>query len=439
MREIESLEQSVGSEVAQADRVPRVTVIQIGSRRNYAVPIALAQAGALERLYTDWYSSKDPITCAASWLSRWLPLPLLARAAGRVVAEFPAEKVVHFPRFALAYQWQKHRAARRGDMPRAYIWGGAKFCQTVLKYGIPPCEAIYCFSSVAKELFQSYCAGRTLRVLDQGIPPLAYEDRLVREQENAYPEWSKPRPPLAGVEEYTARQRQEWLLADVILCPSKFCWRALAAENAPLEKVRVLPFGIHPRFFLGERNQEDSRKFTVLFAGNSPIRKGLPDLVRALDLLKTRRIRAIIAGNLSSLTHEGLSRAAQVAELRGCVNRHQMTDLYRQADVLVFPTVSDVFPAVVLEAMAAGIPVITTTNCGSGEVIRDGIDGFIVPIRSPEQLAEKIEYLASNPKRSREMGRNAYERAQEYTLDRYREKLIALLCEEVGRRNHAAL
>ncbi|WP_460185625.1 glycosyltransferase family 4 protein [Thermopirellula anaerolimosa] len=275
-----------------------------------------------------------------------------------------------------------------------------------------------------------------MRILDQGIPPLAYDDRLVREQEAAYPEWGRPRPANVGVEEYTERQRQEWLNADIILCPSRFCWQALAAEHAPLEKVRILPFGITADFFSAHLPRENSDTFTILFAANSPVRKGLPDLIRAIEFLNSRRIRVIVAGDISSLRPEAVSRTRRVAELVGCVPRQQMVTLYHQADLFVFPTVSDTFGAVVLEAMAAGIPVVTTPNCGASELVREAVDGFIVPIRSPEKLAEKIDYLATHRKMCLDMGWNAYKRATEYAIDHYRARLLALLREASHRHGY---
>jgi len=407
----------------------RVVVVQIGSRRNYAVPIALEQAGLLERFYTDWYAAKGLATWAAARLAQWLPAKALARAAGRHAGEISLAKVAHFPGFALQYKWHKYRAARRGALPRAYVWGGRQFCKLVVESGLPACQAVFCFSSVAKEVFERLRGTGANRVLDQGIPPLAYEDRLVREQEAAYADWARPRPPVAGVEEYAERQREEWALADVILCPSGFCRNALSVEGAPLEKVRLLPFGIHPRFFSTKKNRGSigNSALRVLFAGNTPIRKGLPDLVLALERLASSRVEAVFAGETSTLTPYGLHRASRVGSLLGNIPRTTMQDQYLQADVFALPTVSDVFPAVVLEAMAAGLPVITTPNCGCADVVRDGVDGFIVPIRAPDRIAEKLELLATNPALRAEMGHNAAERAKEYTLEKYRERLVAVL------------
>ena len=409
----------------------RVAVVQIGSRRNYAVPIALEESDSLHSLYTDWYAPKDVFTRVVGRLARWIPRRSFLRAAARQATEIDPSKVVHFPSFALQYLWKKRVARSRGESPRAYLWGGEAFCRRVLKTGIPSCDAVFCFSSVAKEIFKHLDGTGTLRVLDQGIPPLAFEDRLVREQEAVYAAWGKPRPVSVGVEEYAQRQREEWAVSDLILCPSNFCRGAALSEGAPEHKIRLLPFGIHPSFFSGTTNREPRKELRVLFAANTPIRKGLPDLVLALEKLNSAEIRGLFAGEVTSLTPFAISRARRVGEVLGNVPRPKMTHLYQDADVFVLPTVSDTFGAVILEAMAAGLPVITTPNCGSADVVRDGVDGFIVPVRSPEQIAAKLELLARDSDLRLEMGRNAFERAKEYTIAAYRERLTEVLNQAV--------
>jgi glycosyltransferase involved in cell wall biosynthesis len=86
----------------------------------------------------------------------------------------------------------------------------------------------------------------------------------------------------------------------------------------------------------------------------------------------------------------------------------------------------------VYEALSAGLPVITTHNTGS--IIRDGLEGYIVPIRAPEAIVERIEQLASDPYLYDRMSLNAFERAKEYTLEAYGRRLIAVLTNslEVG-------
>jgi glycosyltransferase involved in cell wall biosynthesis len=77
---------------------------------------------------------------------------------------------------------------------------------------------------------------------------------------------------------------------------------------------------------------------------------------------------------------------------------------------------------VVLEAMASGLPVITTPN-GRGDLVRDGVDGFVVPIRDMNAIVERLEYLRAHPEERLRMGQNARERAKMFTWEHYRTKV----------------
>ena len=109
----------------------------------------------------------------------------------------------------------------------------------------------------------------------------------------------------------------------------------------------------------------------------------------------------------------------------GQVPRSRVMDEFRRADVFVLPTLCDSFALVHLEAMACGVPVITTPNCGS--VVRDGVDGFIVPIRDAAAIADKVELLLTDRALRARMGRSARERAEEFTWARYGERLLGAL------------
>jgi glycosyltransferase involved in cell wall biosynthesis len=99
--------------------------------------------------------------------------------------------------------------------------------------------------------------------------------------------------------------------------------------------------------------------------------------------------------------------------------------VYQQADVFTFPTIEEGSALVTYEALACGLPVVTTPNAGS--VVRDGVEGLLVPIRNVEALAAALECLRADERLRREMGRAARARAEEFTWDGYGETLARVL------------
>lgn len=104
--------------------------------------------------------------------------------------------------------------------------------------------------------------------------------------------------------------------------------------------------------------------------------------------------------------------------------RAEIGEWYRWADVLVLPSVSDTFGLVILEAMAAGLPVIASVASGGPDVVRDDVDGWIVPVRDPEAIAERLEALAMRPELVRTMGDAARSRAAEFSPAAYGRRLL---------------
>jgi glycosyltransferase involved in cell wall biosynthesis len=102
-----------------------------------------------------------------------------------------------------------------------------------------------------------------------------------------------------------------------------------------------------------------------------------------------------------------------------------MAQHYAWADVFLLPSICEGSATACYEALAAGVPVITTENAGS--VVRDGIDGFIVPIRDAGAIVERLEMLHRDRELLESMARGALQRASEFTVEKYGDRLIAAL------------
>ena len=102
-----------------------------------------------------------------------------------------------------------------------------------------------------------------------------------------------------------------------------------------------------------------------------------------------------------------------------------LNQYYSSANVLVFPSLIEGFGLVLVEAMACGIPVITTPHTAGLDILTDGVEGFIIPIRDVEALKTKLEWCYQHPQELAEMGKAARRKAEELTWNLYRQRLAS--------------
>jgi glycosyltransferase involved in cell wall biosynthesis len=167
----------------------------------------------------------------------------------------------------------------------------------------------------------------------------------------------------------------------------------------------------------------------VLWLGSVVLRKGIPYLVEAARTLTAADIEVTVAGPIG-ITDEAVARAPDNVTFVGAVPRDRVSALYRAADVFVLPTLSDGFGITQVEAMAHGCPVIATPNCG--RVVTDGEDGYVVPPRDAEAIAEALRGLVQDRDRVKRMAKVARATAQNYTLDAYARRLLGALRTATG-------
>jgi len=107
------------------------------------------------------------------------------------------------------------------------------------------------------------------------------------------------------------------------------------------------------------------------------------------------------------------------------VKQTELTNYYHSSDIYVSSSCSESFGKVLIEAMAAGLPIVATATTGSKEIIKDGKNGFLVPIKDSEALAKKILFLLKNPDKMKEMGQKGREMVKKnFDQDKIIKKII---------------
>jgi len=205
----------------------------------------------------------------------------------------------------------------------------------------------------------------------------------------------------------------EYNLADYVLVPSIHAWNSFLKYNFPGHKLYMIRNGVDLKKFQPKPVKHND--FRVLFVGGNWIRKGWIYLERAFAQLNLKNSELWGAGPRISFTKR------RNVKLLGFIPSQK---LYNKCDLFVLPTLEDEMALVVLEAMASGIPVITTFECGYDDIIKDGKQGFIVPVRDERTLKQRIQYFYDNPSELKRMGKNARKTAEKYPWEKYQKELI---------------
>ena len=246
--------------------------------------------------------------------------------------------------------------------------------------------------------------------------------RIVRDEHRDFPEWGRA-PLYARAQEGVSAWAAEEVLAttDRFLCPSSFVLDDLTNKwGVPREATRLSPYAISDAWFLVRPDTIPGR---VLFVGTADLRKGIHYLAMAAELLQQRgkRYDVRVVGEVSdSVRSQPVCNAISFV---GRVARSEVQNEFAKADVFVLPSLAEGSATVTYEALASGLPVVTTWSSGSG--VRDGIEGCIVPERNPEALAMAIERIVDDRARRTEMAAAARVRAMDFTWKAFGERLIA--------------
>lgn len=211
--------------------------------------------------------------------------------------------------------------------------------------------------------------------------------------------------------------------ADHIVVPSQYTYDSFVGLGYSPHTLVKVPLGVDvDEITPGRLSRDPSRPFQVLMVGTDALRKAPYDLLLAWRKLAWTDgklvIRCGVTGAAAHLLHQ-----PGVTHVRP-IDRAQLIRLYQDASVFCFPSIDDGFGMVVLEAMAAGLPVIVTEHVGARDLITDGVEGFVVPIRDPDAIAEKLQFFYEHPEAVREMGRNARSLAERFTWSRYGDAMI---------------
>ena len=425
--DISSSARKVATSVAEVRQRQKSVVVHSGARDGYQLAQALSEAGMLDTLVTDLFWPSDRRW--AKSLSRVLPTRLLSLMKQRSEPHLPSSQVrlcgftgcltLLLDKLPRAPFSLRRRAARHAD---------ATLGRTAGELANRNGSGLVSYSYYG---FDALSRFRGPGILFQLHPHPLSMRRILNDELKAHPdcagslcqEWE-----LALPEQDFQRLVRETSMPSHSLVASSFTRNTLIENGANKADITVIPYGVDTSRFTpaAKKRSRPDGKLQLLFVGRINQRKGVKYLLEALRLLDSTNVHLTICGRVVDGLELFKPFASQV-DIRPSVSNDELAAAYQSADLFVFPSVAEGFGLVLLESLASGLPILSTTHTAAPDLIDHGVQGFVVEPRRPDLIAERIDWALAHRTELAEMGHAARIRAEQFTWERFRSGVVTAI------------
>ncbi|MDW8465876.1 MAG: glycosyltransferase family 4 protein [Chloroherpetonaceae bacterium] len=399
----------------------KVILSHVARHHAYETAFALQEAGWLHRYYTSFYLEKNP-ALLHQLIRKILPQSLQKKSSNQY-----DERLNELLIRSYFFPELLERTPLRSIVGTYNMMNlkGELFNRRVAMQDLE-CDVFHGFEGAVLYSMRKAKKQGAKTVLDYPI----FHFRTVREiMVEEYQRFGINPPTYLVKDDINIRRKQQEIEeADYVLVPTQRIAVDFVRYGKSPNQVIATPYGFSPgRFFVKE---VEEKRFRILFVGIIGFRKGVYYLLEAFRQLQLKDAELILVSPVEEEFKPVLAKYEGLFRYTHSLPNDKLKDVYQSASVFVLPSLVEGSAYVTYEAMASGLPVIVSENAGS--VARNGIDGFVVPIRSVEALKEKILLLYENEKLRREMGKSAAEHVKQFTWENYRRKLREFYCKNFG-------
>ncbi|MBP0014383.1 MAG: glycosyltransferase family 4 protein [Roseofilum sp. SBFL] len=413
----------------------RITLIHpTGNPNSREAALALAEGGFLDAIITTIaYNPGSPL----SNVLNKLPTPLktaISQELSKRTWKPPEGTTIH------THPWQEilRVALVRSGVPRRLAlnnqrltdWIYTSIDRHVAQSHLKGLDAVYAYEDGAATTFQAAKSQGILCLYD--LPILFYQmsRQIQAEEAELFPDLAPALQAAKEPEWKLRRKEQELELADRIFVASSITRQSLLNFGVNPEKISVIPYGAPLGYFHPQPKKE--KGFRALYVGRVEPRKGIHYLLNAWKKLKLSDAELCLIG-INEFPSGWLDRYQDIFRYIPPIPHYSLNQYYSSASVFVFPSLVEGFGLVLLEAMACGIPVITTPNTAGPDIITDGVEGFIIPIRDTEALQDKLDWCYHHPLELAQMGQAARKKAEQLTWSQYRQRLADCIADVMNK------
>lgn len=255
-------------------------------------------------------------------------------------------------------------------------------------------DATHVFSGVAEDIFLG-TPEIPCHLMVRGSAHIRFQRDILREESTRA--GIKLDGPLDWMVE---REEREYRVCDRVLVLSSFALRSFVEAGVPAEKLVMFPLGVDMHAFrapddvLAERRRRirSGTPLRVLYTGNLTFQKGLYDFDKIVRGVDPKRFRFQVIGSVAPEAEKVVAGFPSIVEFIPRQPESELPRWYGGGDLFLFPTLQDGFAAVLTQACAGGLPILATTNCGAPDFVRDGENGWILPIRNAAAFIDRLEW-----------------------------------------------
>jgi alpha-maltose-1-phosphate synthase len=406
--------------VTKAEDELRAVVFCPGPMGIFEQSLSLQERGWLGAMAIDYYCD------LASPPLKWVPEGRIKKfLRKRYYAPLDARRVHTRLLPSIITKVETVRAGSGAKRDRWVFWHNAQFDRWVASHLPKLGNLVFGYESSSLHTFR--------RAKELGLPCVLYQPIACAEKSMTLLEEEKRRFPLLAdtlrynwfPEAELAGKREERRLADAILCASNFTKQSLVEVGVEATKIFVEPYGVDQSVFAPSKDKFPN--FSVVWASSYTQTKGVGYLLEALARDPVPGMELVVAGYPHGTDAVALYEDRIRVRRLGHITRQELGKVMGRCHVHVFPTLIEGFGRNIIEAMASGLPVITTKNCAGPDLIEDGVTGFIVPIRDVDAISEKLAWVKDHPQEATEMGHRARERVSGLTQEDYRRRFAKLI------------
>lgn len=396
----------------------KVLLAHPGTQYSFQLARQLYKRDMLYEFHTGLAFGKDSVLFKI--LSR-LPARIFHKVSNRFIDDVP-------DRFLKRHPFIEIKALLRlkfgGDEENVLYTRNRKFQNDIPTDTLQQVDVVIGFDTSSWILAENCMKMSRRFILDVSIAHPVSKDKVYRQIIKLYPRWKFSVKQKSH--KHIAIEEAEMELADHIVVASRFTLNTYVEHGIKAGKISINSYGVDANLFK-PRHKQPGDIIRFVFVGLVDARKGIPFLLEVWNKLDLGNIELTLIGPVTPGIENFIQANYPSVILMGKLSFNEVKDRLPDYDVLIFPSFFEGFGLVIPEAMASGLPVITTTSTCGPDIIENGQEGFLIGPGNDAALRTSIEYFVKAPHLILEKGLQARRKIEQFSWDAYGERWVHVL------------